>query len=510
MLNSRVKLWDRPENRSAWATVVVAGIGALGACCVTTGVMIPGSPFVEQGAGAWPITAAIAHTRSQEPTSQFLGILLVYVGVLLLIGAWWEMLRAARQDPPLRLRSLALVLVSWGLPIVVCPPLFSRDVYSYAAQGELVERGLNPYVVGPVRLHAPTFVAHVDPLWLHSTSPYGPAWTRLSAWIVQLSGQNVARSVVGFRIVAVVGVTLLAIAVPALARAVGGNPTTAFVLAVLNPLTLLVLLGGAHNDALVIGLCVVSCALAARGHIGVAIVVCAVATAMKIPAVVLAPFIGWVWWQPLTGKRHPATLALLASFLCIASVAALTAFSGLGWRWVGGIMGSGTVVSWADPTTAVGLAVGHLAHLAGLLDNASSLVPWTRACGLVAAAAISARLLVRSTPASVPRALGWSLLAVVVLGPIVWPWYEAWGIVFLAFAAQRWTLVLVLSLSTIACFADVQSAHLLYSAPPAVTIPAWLCVGGAVTWFIAFRRPQSIFWMAGEGGGSVTTAPLTT
>ena len=41
----------------------------------------------------------------------------------------------------------------------------------------------------------------------------------------------------------------------------------AFGLAVLNPAVLLVLLGGAHNDALMLGLLVAGCALARRHHV---------------------------------------------------------------------------------------------------------------------------------------------------------------------------------------------------------------------------------------------------
>ena len=55
------------------------------------------------------------------------------------------------------------------------------------------------------------------------------------------------------------------------------------------------------------------------------------------------------------------------------------------------------------------------------------------------------------------RALGWSLLAVVFLGPIVWPWYETWGLVFLALAADVWSRRVVLVLSTVACFATVPA-----------------------------------------------------
>jgi hypothetical protein len=71
-------------------------------------------------------------------------------------------------------------------------------------------------------------------------------------------------------------------------------------------------------------------------------------------------------------------------------------------------------------------------------------------------------MLLRSERLTVPRALGWSLLVIVFLGPIVWPWYETWGLVFLAVIAQGWTRRAVFVLSGAACFATVPS-HLSVS-----------------------------------------------
>ena len=35
------------------------------------------------------------------------------------------------------------------MPLLLTPPLFSRDVYSYVAQGKLMAGGFNPYLTGP-------------------------------------------------------------------------------------------------------------------------------------------------------------------------------------------------------------------------------------------------------------------------------------------------------------------------------------------------------------------------
>ena len=460
--------------------------GALGSCCVLLGVLRPGSPFVAQGASSWFWTSPVVPAGRPESSAQFLGIMLVYLGLVLLLAAWFETIRATRTaGARIELRHLLLMLVAWAAPILLAPPLFSRDVYSYAAQGQMVASGLNPYLHGPSILGRGPFLTLVDPLWRHATAPYGPAWERLSGWVVQLSGHRVEWAVVGFRLVAVIGLALVAWGVPALARASGRDGTMAFAVAVLNPLVLLVLLGGAHNDALMLGLLVLGCVLAARRHPLTGLACCALAAEVKAPALLAVLFIGWAWWGQGQAQRQRLAKTILAVCLTLAVMAAIGAAVDLSWRWVGALLGAGTVVSWLDPVTAIGLGLAHLAHAAGYHGGNGGFVRATRALGLAVAAAITIRLLIRS-PGPEPereqeqapvRGLGWSIFAFVLLGPVIWPWYYAWAFVFLAIVADGWTLRVVAVLSTIACFATMPTPRLLTSAPTPALITGWLLLG---------------------------------
>jgi hypothetical protein len=105
------------------------------------------------------------------------------------------------------------------------------------------------------------------------------------------------------------------------------------------------------------------------------------------------------------------------------------------------------------------------------------------------AALIAVVLLVRSGRIGPIEALGWSLLAFAVLGPVVWPWYETWGFVFLAVAAERWTLRLLLVLSAVGCVADVPSPHLLIAGSPVLVAVCWALLVGAVGLFVVRRVP---------------------
>ncbi|HWE66401.1 MAG TPA: polyprenol phosphomannose-dependent alpha 1,6 mannosyltransferase MptB [Acidimicrobiales bacterium] len=455
--------------------------GFAGSLCVLIGVAQTGSPFALKVPGAWFFgTGAGVHGAPGRSNFGFLGVILVYAGVALMLGSWFEIVRALRRRPPVAFKRVLPILIAWAVPVLAMPPLFSRDVYSYAAQGEMVARGLNPYGRGPSSLGHGSFLALVDPLWRHAHAPYGPAWERLSGWVVQLSGHDVLHAIVGFRLVALVGVALIAWGVPVLARSVGRDGTVAVAVAVLNPLVLLVLLGGAHNDALMLGLLVAGCALARSNRPLAGLVLCALAAEVKVPALIGAAFIGW-WWSDARAswpKRLPrAAAAVLAG---AGFMAALSAVCGLGWRWLSGLSNPGVVVSWLDPASAVGLLLGHAASLVGYGGHATAFVQAARGVGLVLAALISVALILRSERVGLLPALGWSLLAFVVLGPVVWPWYETWGFVFLAIAAQGWTLRFVLAFSAVACFADVPPLHFLAAADPAVSVVGWLVLIGAV------------------------------
>jgi hypothetical protein len=452
--------------------------------------------FFGNTAGAGPVGA----------THRFLGIMLVYVGVALMLGSWFEVVRAARARPGTPVGGVVVVASSWALPILVGPPLFSGDVYSYAAQGEMVAKGVNPYLHGPSVLGSGPFLNLVAPLWRRVPAPYGPAWERLSGWLVTWSGHDVLASLVGFRLVALFGVFLLTWGVVVLARSLGRDPTVAVALAVLNPLVLLDLLGGAHNDALMLGLLVSGCALGRRGNTVPGLVLCTLAAEVKIPALIGVVFIGWWWAGAGAGWRERWPRMVLAVGIAGGVMAAIGVAAGLGWRWVGGLSNPGVVVSWLDPATAVGLLAARAAHFVGWEGHQADFVRGSRILGLVIAAAVSLVLLVRSERpirsegGGALSAIGWSLLAFVVLGPVVWPWYETWGFVFLAVVAEGWVVAFILIASAVACLADVPHPHLLVSGNPVVVVLCWAGLAGAV---VLYRSTSAAF-----GQGDVLNGEL--
>ncbi|MCU1495768.1 MAG: hypothetical protein JWO62_3532 [Acidimicrobiaceae bacterium] len=442
-----------------------AALGLLASVAIVVGASLPSSPFTLKSVpGAWyfgiPSQSVLPGTPA--PGQQlFLGVVAVYAGMILMLRVWYDIVRVCSRHPGIPVSRLVPVFVAWVLPLLFVAPLFSRDLYSYAAQGEMMSHHINPYSYGPAVLGQGPFVGVVDKLWQNVGSPYGPTFLTLAGWIVSATGHNDLMSVEGLRLLALLGTIAFAWAVPVIARSFGRDGAVAFALAALNPLVLLHLVGGGHNDALMLGLLVPGYALARKGHPVAGILLCAVGAAVKVPALVGAVYIGWEWTGPgrsLRERLRPVATALL---LAAGTMAALSEIAGLGWGWIAGLSNPDTVRSWMDPATAIGLASGKLLSFIGLGDHTHMLLTLARTMGLLLAAAISITLLVRSERIGSLRALGWSLIAIVVLSPVVQPWYAAWGFVFLAPVVEGRVRRAIVICSGVACFVGLPGGAVL-------------------------------------------------
>ncbi|HLK45336.1 MAG TPA: polyprenol phosphomannose-dependent alpha 1,6 mannosyltransferase MptB, partial [Acidimicrobiales bacterium] len=272
----------------------------------------------------------------------------------------------------------------------------------------------------------------VDPIWNNVPAPYGPLFLSLDGWIVQLSGHRELWTIVGLRLLEVAAVALLAWSLPVLARARGYDPGNAFIMCLLNPLVVLTLVGGAHNDALMVAFVVAGLALAARRHPMLGIAVCALGASIKAPACLGILYIAWEWRGPGRPVRQRLAPLAAAGAITAAVLAVCTLIAGLGVGWVDNLLTPGTVRSWAAPATGLGMGAAALLHAAGVHASTNVFIAVSRGLGLAAAGVISLWLLFNADRVGWLKALGYSMLAVVVLGPVVQPWYLAWGVLLLA------------------------------------------------------------------------------
>ena len=411
-----------------------AVVGFLAMCFLFAGGSFPNSPLKLDMAGTWFFGEPLrAISTSPTQVTLLLSVVLGWAGLVLLMRVWLRLVEVLKLHPGAPLRSLWWVFAMWAAPMLLAPPMFSRDVFSYAAQGEMTSYHLSPYLLGPYSLGSSPYVNPVDPLWRNAPAPYGPLFLFLDGGIDRLARHDQLATVVGLRLLEVVAVVALGWGVAALARCVGRDPGEAFALCALNPIVLITLIDGAHNDALMAALLTWGVVLALRRRLFWAIVLTSCAAAVKAPAALGLVFIAWTWAgssAPWRARVRPVLFSLLVT----GGVFALwTQAAGFGWGWIANLTSNGAVRSWDAPMTALGLALADTAHVLGWhAASVTTTLTVTRLLGFAIAIAVTAWLVLRGQPRSWVRALGLSLIVLVILGPVVQPWYFIWGVALLA------------------------------------------------------------------------------
>ncbi len=404
-------------------------IGALGftaAVLVVVGGALAGAADPGGPGRLWSVPAVPVH-----PSAALLPALVVYFGGLILLVRAWLLLRREHltRGGGVPLLVVVGIIVAWSTPMLVGPPLGSRDVYAYAAQGRMADHGFDVYDEGPGELgEGDPVLAPVDPLYWESPVLYGPVFVALSTAVSGFTGDHVVAAVFGFRVLAVLGLVITALAVLDLARGLGRDPTDALILAIANPLVLFHLVSGAHNEAIMLAFLVSGVAIGRRRgrlvHVGIAL--CAFAAVIKIPALLAVPFIGWHWATEASGTLRRVGRVVLAGLEALTVMTIAGQLTGWGWDWVEALANSRPVDAYLSVTRVFG---GGLSLLTGL--DGELVVGGARLLGLLAASGVTGVLLLRRHQ-SWPTALAWSLLLWAILHPTTQPWYLTWGLMLLA------------------------------------------------------------------------------
>jgi len=319
--------------------------------------------------------------------------------------------------------------------------LLSHDVFSYVAYARLgVVHGLDPYVHAPEAV--PSDPAFADVTWTEATSAYGPLFTLLTyplAWL------PVGLAVAVLKALAALSVLGLAALVARIAAWRGVDPLRAAAFLALNPLVLVHVVGGAHNDGLMMLLAMLAVAALLAGREASAGAALLAAIAIKAAAAFLAPFafLGAHQQRPTGRFVHPYSRnrpvgRLLAGAAGAAAVLAVVAYAGFGWEWLHafGLAGEnqGRTSHLSVPIT--------FARVTGL--GADSV----RAAALALYAAALASLLVWTwRGGDWVRATAWAAFGLLLATSWLLPWYLIWPLPLVAIARDRTLLLLTLALT---------------------------------------------------------------
>ncbi len=86
----------------------------------------------------------------------------------------------------------------------------------------------------------------------------------------------------------------------------------------------------------------------------------------------------------------------------------------------------GGVLTWLSPTTAIGKPLGLILSALGWTEDSDTALGAVRLLGMLVALAIIAVMVLRPSGRSPVRGAAIALAAIVVLGPVVQPWYLLW------------------------------------------------------------------------------------
>ena len=325
----------------------------------------------------------------------------------------------------------------------VAPVLLSHDVYSYVDYARLgVVHGLDPYVHPPAA--APADPAFARVAWPDTISAYGPLFTLVTyplAWL------PVDVAVAALKTLAAASVLGLAALVARLAPARGVDPLRAAAFVALNPLVLVHIVGGAHNDglAMLLAMTGVAAVLAARNYSGGAALVAA--AAVKASTLALAPF------ALLDTCRRNSHLhafdsyympnacrwgQLLAGCAVAAVVIAVAGYAAFGWDWLHSFGLAGENQS---RTSYMSIPI-TTARLTGLDPDA------VRIAALILYAAFVTYLLIRTWQgADWIEATAWATLALLLATSWLLPWYLIWPLPLIALSRNHKLTLLALVLT---------------------------------------------------------------
>jgi hypothetical protein len=429
-------LWERPA--------VLRYLGLFGSlCCAADAFLFGAGPRVRSG------VSVVSIMRGPHG----LVILLLWAaGLAALCLAWWHGRRLAGRGLLSR-RWILVTAALWVLPLLVVPPLGSRDMYAYACQGALFDSGHNPYVDSVSTQPCP-WLESVSSVWRTTPTPYGPLFILLTGAAAAAGSQLAA--LVAYRVLAVLGVAGIAAAVPVLARRAGAPVERALWLVVCCPLVPVHLIGGGHNDAVTVALLVAGLAMVAgperrRAALVAGGVLLGLSVSLKTTIGVVLPFAALLAAGGLPAGGWPRLLRRGGTVVgaALATLLVLSYASGLGLGWVTALSGANAAVGWTSPPTAVGLAIGAVAGWFGVHVYA---VPAVRFVALVLLPLVLLVLVWRSRRRDPLAGAGLALLAVIFLAPITQPWYLMWPLAVFAVstARARWLAgTVVVSMATV-------------------------------------------------------------
>lgn len=482
------------RSRSSTLAIACFGIGVAAMALVAS---VPGSPLhpvlppgVDPG-GPFRWLAGVVKIDELRGSSLVVASVL---SVAASVAAFLFVLLEAWRGT-VSLRTVVILASAAHVIVLTLPLLVSRDVYSYIAYGNIA--GLhhaNPYVQTPANFPHDAVAVLVGPKWFSTPAVYGPLFTGYASIVVRVTHELHTQIEVFRWTAALASLGTIALIATTVGRAWPTRAAFAVVAFGLNPVVLFQSVGSGHNDLLVALAVAGALALVLARRDLLAVVALALGTLVKATAALpLLLLLVWCVARAPAGRRA-RTLVTHAGLAAV----------------IGGVFAA-PYLNLHDPTLGMLELAGHEGWLAPsrffrrLFDALSG-----NTLGVVARIAFAATLVggvvflarsvwraARNTGESVDlgAAWGWSLLLLMLLGPVLLPWYVTWALP-LAWALPRSPRLVLLGTSVAlglsqwtaeparfptAYDANVLIGHYLIT-PFVVALLGWLLLDGWRRW----------------------------
>jgi len=473
-------------------------LGCLGAVLITAGGMGAGSTRLRD-----PLLETLDLSWLRFGHGLVLASMILWTGVGLMLIAWIWLGRFiiggadARSNRGYRADEYQMIVTTgfWLAPLLVSVPMFSRDTYSYLAQGALLRDGFDPYVVGPVE-NPNVLLDNVSTIWTTTTAPYGPAFILVAKLVTMLAGNNMVLGTIVLRLCMLPGLALLIWAAPRIARHIGTSGPAALWICVLNPLVIIHLMGGVHNEMLMVGLMAAGIALTLTRHPVTGVALVAVGAAVKATAGLALPFLVWVWLRQLRERREmqPLTAFFAAAASSVAIFvgvfAVLSWAAGVGLGWLTALAGSVKIINWLTVPTAAANLINVVGSLFGTVQF-YAVLEVTRLVGIGVIVVALPVLWWRFRRDDREALIGITavMIVVVLFVPAALPWYYTWPLAVMAALTQSraWVAAIAGFSTWIMVIFKPDGSHGMYS---------WLHVGiatacAAGAWYWLYKTPRA-------------------
>jgi alpha-1,6-mannosyltransferase len=426
---------ERGTTKDGWRALALAAAGLIAMAIVGAA---PGSPYqpllTPNGQATGPLTALAERLGLASIPGDPILLVAVAVSTFAVIG-FLVLLRAAFRGR-VGLAPVALLVVGAHALLLELPLLYSRDVYSYAYYGRIAGvYGGNPYVQTPLDYPTDALWRFVGPIWVNTRAVYGPAWSALSSGLSTWFAARPSAQVDAYRMLALVAsLTTCALIVWTVRRLWPERTAFALVAFGANPVVVYYSVASGHNDVLVALTIAAAFACVVSHREMPAVALLTVGALIKatagLPLILLL-----VWciarrppeqrWRPAithVGLALAISLAFSLPFFQLhdptLGMLALAAHSG----WLSpAAVGSHVVdiltfhtLGWVVRVVIGIVLVRWIWRLA--------VAVWRRTTGTdVAGAPVM-------SPREQAATWGWVLMLLMLLGPVLMPWYVTWAL----------------------------------------------------------------------------------